>query len=527
MISSLIPADETANALPATIEPNPKYRPPLTPHALCLTVFLSTSSFLHIADRTTGRKEMTDVKIDVYFNGSLCGSHHVPKRYAGEAHAMTEHIVRFTGHRIGRLIEKPWVIVPSGQNPDGGLRDSRRGKVAYAGAQQRWKDVSDSLLAEADRIGRDGSGHRPALGEYLETLAELPMPTEVEDMQKAGGPKFGVLDAVVTWGTGNKDGPDCPYITAPTPIRIEGCTGTNPNRSPTRHVAATATTPRSTSAVPQSRSEALATARSIDDYPTPSPLPFTASPIPPSSSNGNNKPNPYASSPPALPFETPVKRSRGPYYDIVTSKQTLCEEMDSIALASTFNPGAAGGGGGGGGNNNNNNNNHPASFQPTNARTTRASYYASSMAAAGSSSSPLSSAPATGEHTPVQPQTRTRFGQGKGASSSSSSSPTVDTAPPRRSGTGGVSDRELMAAPLFEGRTPAAAHSKGKERAAAPTQTQTNGEAPDRGFVLPTLSEDCRVTYAASGVVRNVGAARGGVFKEGGVVMGARFLVGG
>ena len=294
MILSYIPAYKTANALPATIEPNPKYKPPLVPHALCLTVFLSPSSFVRTTDRATGKKEMIDVKIDVYFNGSLCGSHYVPKRYSGDAYATTEHIVRFTGRRLGRLIEKPWIIVPSGQNPDGGLRESRRGKVAYAGAQQRWKDISDSLLAEADNIGRDGSGNRPVIGEYLESLAELPMPTEVEDMQKAGGPKFGVLDAVVTWGTGNKDGPDAPYITEPTPTRIEGCTSTNPNQSPTQNVTTT-TTPRSTYTVPQSRSEALANARPIDDYPTASPLSFTASPIPPSN---DNKPNPYASSPP-------------------------------------------------------------------------------------------------------------------------------------------------------------------------------------------------------------------------------------
>ena len=307
---------------------------------------------------------------------------------------MTEHIVRFTGRRIGRLMEKPWIIVPSGQNPDGGLREFRRGKVAYAGAQQRWKDISDSLMAEADNIGRDGSGRRPIIGEYLQSLAELPMPTEVEDMQKAGGPKFGVLDAVVTRGTGNEDGPDSLYIKEPTPIRIEGCTSTNPNQPPTtQNVTTTKTTPRSTYTVPQSRSEALA--RPIDDHPTASPLPIPASPIP---SANDTRPNPYASSPPSarrplpsLPFNTPVKRARGPYYDIVTSKQTLCEEMDSIAQASKFNLGAGRDG----------NNINPA-FQTTRARTTRASY---ASATAGGSSSPLSSAPATGEHTPVRPQT--------------------------------------------------------------------------------------------------------------------------
>ena len=110
---------------------------------------------------------------------------------------MTEHIVRFTGRRIGRLIEKPWVLVPSGQNPDGSLRAYRRGKVAYPGAEQRWSDVSDALMVEADEMGRDAWGERPVIGEYLESLAQLSMPREVEDMQKAGSLKFGILDAVV------------------------------------------------------------------------------------------------------------------------------------------------------------------------------------------------------------------------------------------------------------------------------------------------------------------------------------------
>lgn len=502
---SYIPAYEIDNALPVTIEPNHKYKPALDPHALCLTVFLSPSSFLQATDVAAGTKETFDIKIDVFFNGSLCGSHYVPKRFSSETYAMTEQIVRFTGRRLGRLIEKPWIIVPAGQNPDGGLREHRRGKVAYAGAQQRWKDISDALMAEADNMGRDGKGERPVLGEYLETLAELPMPLEVEDMQKAGGPKFGVLDAVVTWGTGYKDGPDSPYITEPTATRIEGCTSTHPNPSPSAHnVKPTTTTARSTYTAPQSRSEALASARPIDDYPRASALPSTPSLI---RTANERKPNPYAPSPsstrrpfpPHLPFETPVKRSRGPYYDIVTSKQTLCEEMDSIELASKFKHGPATAGGN---NNNNNSGNKNAAVQMAKARTTRASF-ASAMAGS-SSGSPLSSAPATS------------VGKGKGTAL-----------------TGNTASRpEHMASPLvpFGERKPAATSSKGKgkERAAPPPQMQTtNGEALDRDFVVPALSQDCRVTYAAPGVVRNVGATRGGVFKERGVVMGARFLIGG
>ncbi len=104
------------------MEPDSNYKPPITPHALCLTVFLSNSSFVRSENRLAGKKGADGVKIDVYLNGALCGSDYVPRRYSSEKYTCTEHIVRFTGSRIGRMIEKPWVFVPSGQNSDGSLR---------------------------------------------------------------------------------------------------------------------------------------------------------------------------------------------------------------------------------------------------------------------------------------------------------------------------------------------------------------------------------------------------------------------
>ncbi len=433
----------------------------------------------------TARPELNDVKIDVYFNGALCGSHYVPRRYSGEAYNKSEHIVRFTGCRIGRLIEKPWVIVPSGQNPDGSLREYRRGKVAYSGAQPRWNDISDALRAEADKFGHDGRGERPVIGEYLESLANLSMPKDVEDMQKAGSAKFGLLDVVVIWGKGNKHGPDAPYITEPTSISIEGFTRANLDQ-PMDHPLVQNVTKmsESTRTIPQSRSEALANAKSIDDHSDMPPQPVTPSPGPVL----NDETNPAASSPldkpsvPALPIEVPVKRSRGPYHDIFTSKQTLCEEMDSIAAAAEYK-----------------------TTLGTKARTTRASY------ASTADSSPLSSAPITSDHTPAQ----TKIVKLK--MPSSGKAPTT----PSITGKPYAPDEEVDGDFL----TPL------KRRTVAPeskrVSTHLSADALDRGFVTPALSVDCSATYASKGIVRNVGAARGGVFKEGGVVMGARFVIGG
>lgn len=440
------------------------------------------------------RTEMNDVKIDVYFNGALCGSNYIPRRYFGESYAMTEHVVRFTGRRIGRLIEKPWVIIPSGQNPDGGLREYRRGKVAYAGAQQRWNDISGALIAEADKIGQDERGERPVTGEYLESLAQLSMPKEVEDMQKPGSPKFGVLDVVIIWGKGSKNGPDTPYIVEPTPIRSEKSTTINlgqaMDHAPVQNVPRTTDNPRT---APKSRSEALATARLIDHSSDTSPLPLTLSLVP----TPGNKTNPAASSSPnkhsflALSFEEPVKRSRGHYYHVLTTKKTLSEEINSIATAAVSETKAG---------------HNPTLL--TSPRTIRTNY------APTADDLPLGLAPMTRDHTPAQKKI-VKFTLP--STNNSATSPGVIKTPHMQSREG---DSEILT-PL-SART-AAPGSKRTERAL----TQRSAEALDRDFVTPALSADCVTTYAPGGCVRNVGAARGGVFREGGVVMGARFVIGG
>lgn len=449
-------------------------------------MFLSKSSF---EDKAIHQSEVNDVEIDVYFNGVLCDSHFVPHRYSGEAYTMTEKTVRFTGCRIGRLIEKPWVIVPSGQNPSGGLREYRRGKVAYAGAQQRWNDISDAIMAEADKIGHDEKGNRPVLGEYLQSLAQLSMPKEVEDMQKAGSPKFGVLDVVVLWGQGNKNGADTPYLVKPTSIRNEGFTASNLDQSmdcvPVQKVPRLTDSPYR---MPQSRSEAIVNAKVMDGRSDTLPWSLTPSQI--TASNTNIHPSTsfplYESPYPPLPLETPVKRSRGQYYDILTTKQTLCEEMDSIVTAAGFGPKVG----------------YSPSFSAS-ARTTRASY------APTTDSSPLSSAPASGDHTPAQMKivknempAPTGFPTGRGVRNT-----------PRAAGEIPTSIRERSPTPS----------SKRRES----VSTRPSAEALDRDFVTPMLSADCSITYAPSGIVRNLGAARGGVFRERGVNMGARFLIGG
>lgn len=406
---------------------------------------------------------------------------------------MTDQTVRFTGCRIGRLIEKPWVIVPSGQNPNGELREYRRGKVPYAGAQQRWGDISDALMVEAEKIGQDEKGERPVLGQYLESLAQLPMPKEVDNMQKAGSSKFGILDVVVLWGKGNKSAADAPYLVKPTSIRNDGFTAINLERSmdciPAQNVPKMTDSPYK---VPESRSEAIVNAEFMDRRSDTLPLSLTPSRITTPNTNIHpSAPSPLNEHPhPALPIETPVKRSRGYYYDIVTTKQTVEEEMNTIVAAASFNLRAG----------------YSDTF-PTSQRTTRASYTPTA------DSSPLSSAPVTSDHTPAQTKIVKIKMPGP---TNSATSRGVRNAPSMQYG---QVDAEV---PPVREPTPTPGS---KRRVRGPTQP--SAEALVRDFVTPTLSEDCRITYAPSGIFRNVLSEREGVFRERGVNMGARFLVGG
>ena len=396
---------------------------------------------------------------------------------------MTEHIVRFSGRRIGRVIEKPWIIVPSGQNPNGSRRKYRKDEAASAGAQQRWKDISDALMTEADKNGRNENGERPITGEYLESLARLSMPEEVEDMQKAGGTKLGILDVVIIWGKGSREGREAIFIVEPTPMRNEGFTANNLDQPmdiiPVQSVPKTTDSPFTAP-----KSKGIVSAKSSNGDSDASVFPLSLTPTQTTTPNINTNlttPSPLKKHPyPALQPEGSRKR-----------KLTLEEQFNSIAAASDFDS--------------------KSGLSPlfrNHARTTRSSN------APTAGSSPLSSAPTTSHPSPAQ----TRNVKPQIPSPMKSTTGSSSTKAPRVKD--GEAESGFMAPPTE--RTPAPRSTR-RERAS----TQLSTEALDREFVTPTLSEDCVITYAPAGVFRNVGAAKERVFKEEGVVMGARFIVGG
>lgn len=191
------------------------------PHALTLTVSLSKASFLRTYDRRLEKYTTQDVKIDVFYNGELCASTYVPERFRGYASSQTELIQRFSGRKIARLAQRPWILISPGKDDVGFLKTNRR-STDGASAKERWEALSSALRVESEQWGQNSSGELPVIGEYLASLAKLEMPTEVEGLQRSGGPNFGVLDVVIISGKGQKDDSSAPYLSEPARLRVKG-----------------------------------------------------------------------------------------------------------------------------------------------------------------------------------------------------------------------------------------------------------------------------------------------------------------
>jgi len=410
---------------------------------------------------------------------------------------MTEHIVRISGQRIGHMLEKPWIFVTPGQEPDGSLREYKRGKVAYAGASERWNAIGKASLAEADRVGRDGRGNRPVSGEYLESLSNLEMPPGIEDTQRAGSQRFGVVDVVVIWGKGGRDGPETPMLTRVTPVKLPGydmnASGALSSKAfgnmsqdletlsiQTPGVSSPAET-RSTSRAPIHSSAG----RMASDPSDISQMRVGSSPPESHPTTGSLKKR--SSSP------LTNGSSHDPLMEPFGKKpRTLENQFASISAAATIEAASS--------------SFAPSSMiglNPSLPRTTRSATLASEVESRASS--PLSSLP------PETPE-REKLPTTKSVGLKPKTPPRDATLPASSPGLANMVTSQPQRS-LF-------ARKKGS------WHYVPNTGLLDTGFVNNELNEDCRIGYAVDGVVRQVGATRGASFREQGVVMGCRFVVG-
>jgi len=162
---------------------------------------LSTSSF---SRRTNGCSE--DLKIEVFFNGTMTGCAYVSQRDKSSSNALT---LRFSGRRTNRVLERAWIYgeLTSAVGEDKEVVEARRLK--------RWIDICAALRTEADTVGFDGEGLRPPSGDVLEGLANMPLPEPAMGSCGAVGARFGVIDLLITLGDGKKFGTAEGYLTNP------------------------------------------------------------------------------------------------------------------------------------------------------------------------------------------------------------------------------------------------------------------------------------------------------------------------
>lgn len=75
-------------------------------------------------------------------------------------------------------------------------------------------------MAELDQHGDPPPGETFVSADYFQTLTEMELPLKVRGLDQPNGSRLGIIDVLVTFGEGSKFGPDTPYLTGPTPIRI-------------------------------------------------------------------------------------------------------------------------------------------------------------------------------------------------------------------------------------------------------------------------------------------------------------------
>jgi hypothetical protein len=178
-----------------------------SPKALVLHVTLSEKSFLPSFE--DGKRQ--HLLIDVFFNGMLASSVLMHLRDIGIGVKSFDQI--FAGTRAHNVAERPWVILPPAQYDD---RNSP-GRNYTVSSGNRWQEICTALLKEANERGFDKNDTRSPTGDYLESLASMEMPEQVNEMQLPGGRTFGIIDVVITAGNGKKT--DQGYMWQPSRLR--------------------------------------------------------------------------------------------------------------------------------------------------------------------------------------------------------------------------------------------------------------------------------------------------------------------
>lgn len=178
-VESLWPANDVANI----------------PKALSLHVSLADKAFF--ACSFDGKSH--HVKVDVFFNGILCSSSlaHVRDK---PTRAEFMRLI-FSGTRVDVLSERPWIVLPPKSSTNTRILQTHN----MVTPQERWKELCDALTKEAADRGINKWHERPPSADYLMSLATMQMPEDVMRMQDRSSRNFGLVDVVITAGSGHKN----------------------------------------------------------------------------------------------------------------------------------------------------------------------------------------------------------------------------------------------------------------------------------------------------------------------------------
>jgi hypothetical protein len=177
------------------------------PQALILHVGLSNKTFV------SGFESKTHLKVDILFNGQLSGCSLIHTNDIRSGAKSLDQV--FAGSRVDYLAERPWVILPPGSMLDGKLR-GMRGPIS---AEERWAQVNQSLLNEAVERGINRQSDSPSTAKLLVSLAKMQMPEQLKYSQDPGKKTFGIIDVIITAGTGKKVTSGTRYLNRPERLR--------------------------------------------------------------------------------------------------------------------------------------------------------------------------------------------------------------------------------------------------------------------------------------------------------------------
>ncbi|KAL8992826.1 MAG: hypothetical protein Q9169_006812 [Polycauliona sp. 2 TL-2023] len=501
----------------------------LTPpgaQALCLRIQPTRKPILCPSETRRIKWGHHDMKIDIFLNGDLCSSSYIPETAFHKKDGVRD---IYSGVRVGWVTEKPWVLLPSTSKvSDFANRSPGAASRSSGDVKNRWENISNALRSTANSYAPSEGNELPPTNDCLSSLANYKMPATLPEMLETGNRQYAIIDVVIVAGRGRKEHASAPYLMNPMPLKLEGSRDPSPTRPK----------PENNALEPRKRGRIAHPTRSAADSEI-------------LSQGFSLEYRRRSSASTVTPVPTPVpaiqpKRNRMIYHDVIDTRQTWEEELrgiidqaasDAKRLITRSKPA------------------DPLDGPDLPAHISTASTIAGST----SEGSGTPQIPSPSKIVTLKYTSPSRRLPALAAPASPTPAPTIMKKPPRKrkhtTSSSSSPDQPLSqlrpkssftplqphlkpltvpSIPLFPAQTPtptlptlplssSSGPAKPYPRNAKRTKAVYQQAKP---FAIPPLSRNSVVSYSEGGVVRQVRSERGGCFREEGVLVGVRFVVG-